>query len=273
MAHPYVLSQGGLVCLPTQSGQLDRTIGQQLSSGTDICSSVQGGTGEALPEPYRMTSSSVHVSDQIVRIRVHEGGIKARCPVVGHVLAAQHSAAGLAFTRVHQNWQVHHWHPVLFTVSTCNSLEMPLGMLSGLKHHPAWLVWQWVSGGLGWNILGGPHRPPRVSQWCPLLLLGTGMKSSEPLSDLMLQWALGSSWCMTMPGLMWPECISNQFLDDEGIDAFTFPRPQSTENLWDLYQSTEMQTGNGEKVENIAWIGGLRHMEFILKIFALHAHL
>ncbi len=51
------------------------------------------------------------------------------------------------------------------------------------------------------------------------------------------------------------------------------PGLNPTENLWDLYQSTEMQTGNGEKVENIAWIGDLRHMEFILKIFALHAHL
>ncbi len=75
------------MCLPAQSGQLDRTIGQQLISGTYICS-VQGGTGGALPEPYRMTSNSVNVLDQIIRIRVHEGGIKARCPVVGPVLTA-----------------------------------------------------------------------------------------------------------------------------------------------------------------------------------------
>ncbi len=34
-----------------------------------------------------------------------------------------------------------------------------------------------------------------------------------------------------------------------------------------------MQTGTGEKGENIVWIGGMLHMELFLKIFALHAHL
>ncbi len=52
-------------------------------------------------------------------------------------------------------------------------------------------------GGLGRNILG------RATKTCypmePLLLSGTGMNSSGPLSDLtLLEWALGSSWCMTM---------------------------------------------------------------------------
>ncbi len=36
---------------------------------------------------------------------------------------------------------------------------------------------------------------------------------------------------------------------------------------------SEMQTGKGEKGENIVRIGGMLHTEFILKIFALHAHL
>ena len=60
------------MCLPAQSpehggdsrrqavtlGELDRAVqGPKPISRTDICCFVQGGTGCALPEPYRMTSS------------------------------------------------------------------------------------------------------------------------------------------------------------------------------------------------------------------------
>lgn len=47
--------------------------------------------------------------------RLHEGVLRARHPVVGPVLTAQHCRARWAFTIAHQNWQVHHCHPVLFT--------------------------------------------------------------------------------------------------------------------------------------------------------------
>lgn len=56
---------------------------------------------EALPEPNKMTSSglltSVSVSDNLVKNRLHEGGISAPHPLVGHVLTAQHHGAQLAF--------------------------------------------------------------------------------------------------------------------------------------------------------------------------------
>ncbi|KAJ8377134.1 hypothetical protein SKAU_G00077140 [Synaphobranchus kaupii] len=74
-------------------------------------------------------ATRVHVSDQTVRNRLHEGGMRARRPVVGPVLTAQHRAARLAFARDHQNWQVRHWRPVLFTdesrctLSTCDRRE------------------------------------------------------------------------------------------------------------------------------------------------------
>ncbi|KAJ8377140.1 hypothetical protein SKAU_G00077200 [Synaphobranchus kaupii] len=76
MAHPYVPSQEGLLCLPAQSqerggdtgrraitrGELDRAVeGKQPSGRTGICSFVRGGTGGALPEPYKMTSSGLLV--------------------------------------------------------------------------------------------------------------------------------------------------------------------------------------------------------------------
>ncbi len=36
-------------------------------------------------------------------------------PLVGPVFTARHCGARLAFAIEHQNWQVRHWHPVLFT--------------------------------------------------------------------------------------------------------------------------------------------------------------
>ncbi len=60
-------------------------------------------------------ATGVNVSDQTIRNRLHEGGLRARRPLVGPVLISQHRGARLAFAIEHQNWQVHHWHPVLFT--------------------------------------------------------------------------------------------------------------------------------------------------------------
>lgn len=56
----------------------------------------------------------------------------------------------------------------------------------------------------------------------PLLLICTGMKSSEPLSDLMLeQWALGSSLSTIMPDLMRLECEGSFY--DQCTDAIDWP--------------------------------------------------
>ncbi|KAL7844027.1 hypothetical protein SRHO_G00225660 [Serrasalmus rhombeus] len=41
--------------------------------------------------------------------------MRARRPQTGVVLTAQHHAGCLAFAREHQDWQIHHWRPVLFT--------------------------------------------------------------------------------------------------------------------------------------------------------------
>ena len=75
-----------------------------------------------------------------------------------------------------------------------------------------------VSDGLRRHILGGSHRPPfhngaltavryqdeilRANlRWCsgPWVLPG-----AVGPGFFLVQWALGSSWCRTMPGRMWP---------------------------------------------------------------------
>jgi len=60
-------------------------------------------------------ATGVNVSDQTIRNKLHEGGLRARCPLVGPVLTARQSGARSAFAIENQNWQVRHWCPVLFT--------------------------------------------------------------------------------------------------------------------------------------------------------------
>ncbi len=60
-------------------------------------------------------ATGVNFSDQTIRNRRHEGGLRAQRPLVGPVLTARLRGARLAFAIEHQNWQVCHWHPVLFT--------------------------------------------------------------------------------------------------------------------------------------------------------------
>ncbi len=77
---------------------------------------------------YLQQATGVNVSDKTIRNRLHEGGLRARCPLVGPVLIARHHGARFAIE--HQNWQVCHWRPVLFTdesrftLSTCDRREM-----------------------------------------------------------------------------------------------------------------------------------------------------
>ncbi|KAI3358890.1 hypothetical protein L3Q82_015281 [Scortum barcoo] len=72
-------------------------------------------------------ATNVHVSAHTVRNRLHEGGMRARCPQVGELCLQPNTVQDvLAFAREHQDWQIRHWRPVLFTdesrftLSTCD---------------------------------------------------------------------------------------------------------------------------------------------------------
>lgn len=81
------------------------------------------------------------------------------------------------------------------------SLETSWWLICCLQYRPAWPVWQW------WSVEADPGRVSTCSPAVTWQLLGTGIKSSGPLSDLILvPWALGSSWCWTMLGLVWLKC-------------------------------------------------------------------
>ncbi len=64
----------------------------------------------------------------------------------------------------------------------------------------------------------------------PWLPLGIGMKSLDPMSDpTLVQRVLSSSWCTTMPGLMWREYASSSWRMEELIplNGPTFAWPKS----------------------------------------------
>ena len=60
-------------------------------------------------------ATEVHFPDQIVRNKLHDDGMRARIPAQGPVLIAQHRVMRSNVARQHQNWEIRHWMPVLFT--------------------------------------------------------------------------------------------------------------------------------------------------------------
>jgi len=82
-------------------------------------------TARALQNDFSR-ATNLRISDQTVRNRLHERGLRSRIPARGPQLTVQHRVQRLEFSREHQFWQLRHWRPVLFSdesrfhVSTCD---------------------------------------------------------------------------------------------------------------------------------------------------------
>ncbi|GFU78606.1 transposable element Tcb2 transposase [Trichonephila clavipes] len=74
------------------------------------------------------------VSSQIVRNRLHEGGLYARRPMVCIPLTPRRRAARRRWAAEHRDWEQHHWSQVLFTDLSRFSLE-----------RAGWMVWGGIS--------------------------------------------------------------------------------------------------------------------------------
>ncbi|KAI3351367.1 hypothetical protein L3Q82_005907 [Scortum barcoo] len=134
-------------------------------------------------------ATGVNVSTQTIRNRLHEGGLRARRPVVGPVLTAQHHGARLAFAEEHQNWQVHHWRPVLFTdesrftLSTCDIDVKESGEDKEERYAACNVVQHDRFGGGSVIVWGGISMEGRTDLYC----LGNGSLTAIRYRDEILQ--------------------------------------------------------------------------------------
>ncbi|TWW73864.1 Transposable element [Takifugu flavidus] len=192
-------------------------------------------------------ATGVNVSDQTIRNRLHEGGLRARRPAVGPVLTAQHHRARLAFAIDHQNWQLCHWRPVLFTdesrinLSTCDR-QGRVWRCRGDHYAACNIIQHDRFGGGSVVVLGGISL-----EGCrDLYRLNNGTLTAIRYRDEILgpivrtyAGAVGPGFFLVLDNAR-PHVarVCRQFLEDEGIDTIDWP-PRSPvlnpiEQLWDI---------------------------------------
>uniref|UniRef100_A0A8C8HEY5 Carbohydrate sulfotransferase n=1 Tax=Oncorhynchus tshawytscha TaxID=74940 RepID=A0A8C8HEY5_ONCTS len=169
--------------------------------------------------------------------------MRARHPQVSVVLTAQHRAGRLAFAREHKDWQIRHWHLVLFTdesrftLSTCDRRARVCRRRG--ERSACNILQHDRFGGGSVMVWGGISLGGRTA----LRVLARGSLTAIRYRDEILRPLVRPYAGAVGPGFLLMQDnarphvagVCQQFLQEEGIDAMGWPARSADLNpIWDI---------------------------------------